>query len=32
MEEELFELVDSIYIDGKDATMTVAKINEKYYC
>ena len=32
MEEELFKLVDFIYIDGrKDATMIVAEVKRKYY-
>ena len=32
-EQELFELVDSIFIDGrKDATMTMVEVNGNYHC
>ena len=32
-EQELFELVDSIFVDGrKDATMTTVEVNGNYHC
>ena len=32
-EQELFELVDSIFVDGrKDATMTMVEVNDNYHC
>ena len=32
-EQELFELVDFIFVDGrKDATMTVVEVNKNYHC
>ena len=32
-EQELFELVDSIFVDGrKDATMTMVEVNGNYHC
>ena len=32
-EQELFELVDSIFVNGrKDATMTMVEVNENYHC
>ena len=32
-EQELFELVDSIFVDGrKDATRTMVQVNGNYHC
>ena len=30
-EQELFELVDSIFVDGKNPTMTMVEVNENYH-